>query len=347
MASAIDVLKIFNTLPMTEKAIVLNSLYSSKLESGDDDIHRASENIRFANGRYCPCCQGTRIKRNGHTSYNAQRFICNGCKKSFVSTTNTIFFASHKNLDTWKRFIDCFMDGMSVEKTAEKCGISARTAFRWRHKVLDMLINMENEVTLERIVEADEAFFDISYKGNHKKDAFKIPRKSHKRGGESHKRGLSKDKVNVPCAMNRRGLSIGMVSSLGKSSFDTITKVFDGKIKENSILCTDSEKSYSKLAIDNKRKRVAIKSGRGSKGIYNIQRINSYHSQLKRFINHFNGVSTKYLNNYIAWHNFVNIAPEGYIEKHNVLLNYLFTDSVAVKCEDIPKRNPLPLLTQN
>ena len=38
--------------------------------------------------------------------------------------------------------------------------------------------------------------------------------------------------------------------------------------------------------------------------------INSYHSQLKRFMRGFNGVSTKYLNNYLVWNNLVNYAKE-------------------------------------
>ena len=50
------------------------------------------------------------------------------------------------------------------------------------------------------------------------------------------------------------------------------------------------------MAID----LVQLKTGKAKKGIYNIQHINSYHSQLKRFMRGFNGVSTKYLNNYLV-----------------------------------------------
>ena len=46
---------------------------------------------------------------------------------------------------------------------------SRNTAFLWRHKILDALQNMADDVTLDGIIEADETFFAISYKGNHSK----------------------------------------------------------------------------------------------------------------------------------------------------------------------------------
>lgn len=36
--------------------------------------------------------------------------------------------------------------------------------------------------------------------------------------------------------------------------------------------------------------------------IYNIQRVNAFHSSLKRWIRKFNGVSTKFLTNYLFWY---------------------------------------------
>ena len=41
--------------------------------------------------------------------------------------------------------------------------------------------------TLDGIIEADETFFAISYKGNHSKSkTFAMPRKAHKRGHSTH-----------------------------------------------------------------------------------------------------------------------------------------------------------------
>lgn len=53
----------------------------------------------------------------------------------------------------------------SLRKTAEICDISLPAAFAWRHKILDTLQEMMNEVRLDGIVEADETFMAISFKG--------------------------------------------------------------------------------------------------------------------------------------------------------------------------------------
>ena len=67
---------------------------------------------------------------------------------------------------------------------------------------MDALQNMADDVTLDGIIEADETFFAISYKGNHSKSkTFAMPRKAHKRGHSTHIRGLSQEKVCVPCAL--------------------------------------------------------------------------------------------------------------------------------------------------
>ena len=42
--------------------------------------------------------------------------------------------------------------------------VHSSTAFYWRHKILNALQNMANDVTLNGIVEADETFFAVSYK---------------------------------------------------------------------------------------------------------------------------------------------------------------------------------------
>lgn len=55
-----------------------------------------------------------------------------------------------------------------LRKTAEICDISLPTAFVWRHKILDTLQEMMNEVKLNGVVQADETFLFISFKSNHK-----------------------------------------------------------------------------------------------------------------------------------------------------------------------------------
>ena len=79
--------------------------------------------------------------------------MCKDCGKSFVINTNSITSGTRKDFDVWKKYIDCMMNGLSIRKTADICGIHRNTAFLWRHKILDALQNMHNSVVLEGIVE--------------------------------------------------------------------------------------------------------------------------------------------------------------------------------------------------
>ena len=203
------------------------------------------------------------------------------------------------------------MNGFTVRKSAEICGISKDTAFIWRHKILDALQNMAASVNLDGIIEANETFFAISFKGDHKKSTtFTMPRKAHKRGKQTHLRGLSHEKVCVPCAVNRNGLSIAKITNLGRVGAKDIHNAFDNRIESNSILCTDTITCYNDLAKTEKLELIQLKTGKSKLVIYHIQHINSYHSMLKNFMIRFHGVATKYLNNYLIWHNFLNYAKE-------------------------------------
>src|SRR5690606_29972302 len=70
-------------------------------------------------------------------------------------------------------------------------------------------------------------------------------------------------------------------------------------------LCTDSHVSYIGFALDHGIKHVTLRSDLKQfvkKEVYHIQHVNSLHSRLKGWIKgRFQGVSTKYLQNYLNW----------------------------------------------
>ena len=121
-------------------------------------------------------------------------------------------------------------------------------------------------------------------------------------------------------------------------------KTFNKRIMPNSILCTDAISCYNDLARTEKLELIQLKTGKSKLGIYHIQHINSYHSMLKNFINRFHGVSTKYLNNYLVWHNFLNYAKESYAEKTTIFADFVFTTEKVDLSKSIPLRPALPLV---
>lgn len=103
-------------------------------------------------------------------------------------------------------------------------------------------------------------------------------------------------------------------------------------------------KSYVRFSNANGIELVQLKTDKSKKEIYNIQHINCCLSQFKRFMKGFNGVSTKYLNNYLVWHNFVNYAKETKAEKRDILQAYVLSTLKTEQNGSLSDRHALPLI---
>ena len=161
----IDILKqLFNNLSEKEKQLFLGDI------SGQNSLEKV---IAPKEVSKCPHCDSTNFVKNG-TKCNNQRYLCRDCKKSFVEQTGTILYNSQKGIEVWEKYIHCMIEKYPLRKCAKICGINLATAFAWRHKILDALQSMMTDVELDGVVQADETFTAVSYKGNHK--SFKLPR---------------------------------------------------------------------------------------------------------------------------------------------------------------------------
>ena len=339
--------QMFENLSDHEKSEFLKYLKTDKtnqkIKSSDNqnDIVLKHSKNPLPDRSDCPHCQSHNVVKYGRNS-NVQKFKCKDCGKIFSISTNTILFSTKKDLETWKLFCECMINKFSLRKCAQICNINLHTAFNWRHKILDALQNMQSEVTLKGIVESDETFYPISFKGS-KKSNFEIPRESRHRGHSNSVRGLSCEQVCVPSMVNHDGMSIGKISNLGKPKVQDLEKVIDGRIEQGSVFVTDSLKGYQKIAFRNDLTHVRIPRGKHKSGAFNINTVNSYHSELKRLTDHyFKGVATKYLNNYIVYNNFVNFARDTYSNKINILQDFVFSTACMTRGYAIKDRPALP-----
>lgn len=62
---------------------------------------------------------------------------------------------------------------------------------------------------------------------------------------------------------------------------------------------------------------------RVKRGIFHIQNVNGHHSRLKGWMRRFNGVATRWLDNYLAWFRFID--RHGQVDRaeaiHDMLMN--------------------------
>lgn len=100
---------------------------------------------------------------------------------------------------------------------------------------------------VDGVVEMDETFVPVSYKWNHKKSGFAMPRPARKRGKQIKKRRISSEQVYIATAIDRNGNIILEPIYTGRISHTNPETLYKGRIDDNSIICTDSHKSYIHL----------------------------------------------------------------------------------------------------
>lgn len=294
----------------------------------ESSIEASRESELAKSGISCPSCLGKQIVGYGRYK-QVQRYRCKDCLKTFNSLSGSAVHCLHKR-DLLKPYLYLMLQGYSLRKITEQIDICLKTAFDWRHKILKGLASNDTGNNFKGVVEADETFFLYSEKGDKKKKS-----KARKRGGKSATKGISNDQVAVLTVYERKsGNSINTVVCMGRITKIAIENGMGQWLdKKDSILCTDSHKSFEGFALDNKisHKRIFVrKNEHVVEGIYHIQHVNNIHGNLKRWIAQFNGVSTKYLQNYLNYFALVNQLSNSYNQAEKALQHVLRLNRVFV-----------------
>lgn len=285
--------KAIQSLDPDQRKQLISDLNIEHFEKGDY-VSKAVADKEIKTPVSCPHCKSSEvISRGSHKGI--KKYQCKTCNKFFHANYGTAMHRIHKK-DKWQQYIECMNEGLSLKKSAQRVGISYGTSFIWRHKILSSLKDAEPN-RLEGIVEADDTFFRYSEKGSRK-----LKRKPRKRGNGNMT--LKENKVPVVVATDRRGHSVFNVAGRGSVKKNELRAIMKGKFQPGAVLCSDGANVYKGLAIQEGIKHVKTAShGRpiAKNKAYNIQSVNQLQKELKDYMNRFNGVSTKYLQNYLYW----------------------------------------------
>jgi hypothetical protein len=145
-----------------------------------------------------------------------------------------------------------------------------------------------------------------------------VHRKAKKRGEKDEKRGISNQKIAVVVAQDRNGNAIARKAGTGRVKAEEIDAVIGEFIHPSSLLCTDTATNYKKFAKMKKLQHEPVnerQKQRVRKGIYTIQHVNNFHNRLKKWMERFQGVATKYLDNYLYWFRWLDIGKNLAFEK--------------------------------
>lgn len=326
-----------------ENKEVYEALLKEK-ETLDIQIYEALESIIlgdelkskcFSNdGKFiCHHCGGTHTCKAGINKQGKQKYKCHDCVKEMIMQRNVITFSTKKKFSQWIIFLKSELDGNSLEVSAEKAGISKRTSFRWRHKVMYILNTFLNKQCLEGIVYLDETLYPVVNKSS-KSEKVAIPKK----------RGMSEQKINVTCAIDAKGNTIIKVLSSGRVTSNELIGAYENLISKEAKVVSDSLRSYHKLMKKLEVTWIKIPSKKKSMNEYNLDPINDLHSSIKDFTYKYKGISIKYLQGYMALFDFQRRHKKHY---DNIVLfriiRTIFTGFSDLRCEFIDSDSPLYL----
>lgn len=242
----------------------------------------------------CPHCKSVNLQRWGKVS-DLQRYRCKECRRTFNNLTNTPM-ARLKKKGRWFEYAKCINDGVSLRQAAERCEVSVKTSFHWRHRFL-MNSRLIKPKKMSGIVEIKEFDFPLSFKGS-LKDYLDYRAKCNK--------PLSQQKVSVIFTKDRyRNTYDEIVFKLNKENLiDSLKPV----VTNDTLICSENKSvfngSFSELGfrhgkLDIKHKEFV------KKDIVHIRNAFTYNKLLVKWMERFHGVATKYLESYLSWYRFL------------------------------------------
>ena len=247
--------------------------------------------------RSCPCCGDvdTRFIKRGFSG-RKQRYQCKSCGNRFTFDAGKLTAYSHQTEQTWATFIRDTLSLKSLDECAANISVSHPTSFYMRHKLLSFLEEaLKGSELLEGVIEADEAYVLESQKG--------VPvttRKPRKHGETATKRGLSDEHFCICVAADRDQRIVVRCVNRGNPSAEDIEEAFSAQINESGVFLCDGKRAYNKLIHAKKCEKIALKSHQDYNKVYHLNTVNGLHSRLKAMLCHYRGVSSKYLNRYLA-----------------------------------------------
>lgn len=280
MTTIENIKTIFSNLSGYQQEQVLEELLQEHELQGKIFDQATEEVINKRGKKPCPHCESSKVYKRGKQN-GVQMYQCRSetCKKWYSETTGTPLW-DIKLKSKWQGYLRCMEKGMTLKAIAKEIKISIQTSFDWRHKILSSL-NVHVPEQLSGIIECDELELALSQKGQKK-----LERPARKRGTD-FKRNNEEDVtvVQIVTAIERGGQMLMKAVESKRLTTEEITKAFDGKLSEGSLLITDSHKSYKSFAKENpeiKHKTFIAKDhvNKEDKRLH-VQAVNNKHKQLR------------------------------------------------------------------
>ena len=303
-----------NDISLEEKLVQSTILewYDAKHRSVSKEEKEFINNLTVTS---CPFCNSKEIVKNGHTIVGIQRYLCNQCKKRFNSLSETIFDSKKIPISEWIEYLLHLFEFHSIKTSAIDNRNVPSTGHYWLKKVFHVLKGIQENVVLDGTIYLDEMLLPVIKSKTIKKDGKKL-------------RGISRNKINVACAINKCAQSILIVGSSCKPNESSTFQAYGKHIKEGSKIIHDGEKSHTYLINKLNLKSEVYKSIK-TKGLKDednpLDPINNLHSLAKRFFKSHGSYNRDNLQDWLNLFWFITNEPQN---KYDKVLRFI---QIAVK----------------
>ena len=248
-----------------------------------------------APARACPRCASKAL--HGHGQANGlPRFRCLRCGRTFNDLTGTPLARLRLKIK-WMPYLRCLLESTTVRRAAVTVDVHRNTSFRWRHRFL-CAARLDVELPLSGIAEADETYILESQKGSRH-----LTRPARRRGGHASKRGISREHDCILVARDRSGHTMGACTGRAPLRCSHLHRHLAPCLAKDCVLATDGHPAYPVFAKEAGVSHAAVNLSAGVRvdGEIHLQNVNAYHARFKTWLRRFNGVASRYLENYLGW----------------------------------------------
>lgn len=304
-------------LSKTQRDALLTHLQTLERHSDlvDTEVCEIRQNVLTqTDANCCPHCLSRRFIKWGMYKQR-QGFKCKGCERTFNELTGTIWHYIHQH-DKFRTYLECLAQGKVLQECCIDADICMQTAFYWRHKLLQAFRKLD-EQGLKGIIQADETFFLESFKGQrdleqflakNRPDNYRGDRKIKKRGARATKKGINEQHICVMSATDTASSTVLKVVGKGRLTKQMVELSLAKRIRKQRVhratLVTDRHSSYKQMVQQKKLIHqtvcASVKQRVNPQG-FNLNAVNALQSRLKRWMTRFNGVASKYLQNYLYY----------------------------------------------
>jgi transposase-like protein len=147
-----------------QKSLNLSAFLSSY--GTEDQCIRALEKMRWPQGFICPACGSPLYGIVWHKK--VKTFQCKSCQKQTTLTGGTIFHSTKLPLTIWFQaiyFLTQTKNNVSALELTRLLGVCYRTAWRVKHKLMQVMCEREQATILSGLVEVDDAYLGGKHPG--------------------------------------------------------------------------------------------------------------------------------------------------------------------------------------